>query len=740
MQRTGDNVLDMAMGGLFTQVKEDKRNAIFAANQRAIKTIKDSTSVGTIVSTLQFKPNINGDSDSQSSLPLTYDASFAVDLNSIELPSGCGINSGKSLKDVIKNVCDQFSIQINSKSAIEQAVCTPVMTAVPGRHDEKDQDCAGVTQAEFVPVYNSNGREKRVIVLCFTSNGVSGLRVDHLKVTSDMTCMNRVNSPTALSATEIPNLAAANLRNDFPEVFKKLKDNSCTIAFIEYDLEQPVYRSREFSGYNPFNDGAIEKSVGITRGVTRGGGEHNVYSVLGQGSHTQDNSQKVTETGIKKLSSVSVFVAGAYVVNTNNKEYGFQEANNVTQIMKMRAKDLGDTYKQYKVFKYQDLVDELNGHVRQFQITTSNTDIFENALFKAIKMESINPTKCHFAEDISAPGYIVLNLGMSYLTGKIFTENLQNFLGYNSCQFTNGNSSESCIRVSLAALARNMDKIEQAMDQILSDKHALTAYHRYNELQKPKFDNFINMVSSVAQNLQINPHKTNCVETVLLKMFGCNDNMLEKARVEKGEGYVGQMMDARFILDIPANQAKNLVDSINRQFTNSSNQFPLASLKILGEGFTCDTCEVVIDTEFLCSPAFQELFKKTFNNLLEDEPLLIEKFRLQSGTLSSSQSSECQAERLQSIAEKIQKKTESMDETLEHSSAKDSLVKNLVRFSSILTNSHHKASEAKAISHKVTQSIKAFESTQSQDELENFESHEAADVSSIQSTLGFRRR
>lgn len=749
-----NNLLNLAMNSLNIQATQEKRSRIFATNQRAVATISKvgTSTIDTVVRNLQIKPNIHGESDSQPLQPLTQSESFEIDLNKITLPIQMG---GGNLHDLIQRLCKQYHIEMDSNENMHRALFVPVVTALAGQHAKEDTDCDDVTKAEFVPVFSSTWTEKRVLAISFSLNGETGLRIDLMKVKGNMTCLGRESqASTALQAIEIPNQLAMQLQDEKPEVFTQLQKNACLVAFVEFDLIPPRLTHETWRG--------TVLGAEPTRGMTRGGsGEEtthgmskgvSAYTVIGQGSHTQDHSQSTTETGTRRLTKISVYVVGAMVVNTNEQELSFEQANTVGKMMQMRAQELGSQYQACKVYTFSELNTDLNRYLQKNNVNTSYTDIFEHAMLHLASITE-NPRECHFNKSEKTPQYFFMDLGISQASVEKFVHNLKKRFGEDFCEFTPTFNQRNtyAVRFSLSAVRQQMGFIQQAMDSILSDPRNLLAYQKYARREPTPFESLGTTLNKIAQEADISLYKTDCAEIVLLKMFGCEEE-LHHARFRPGESYVGQMMDIDFFLDISEKAAKELVQKINQQFTHSNNssssssnnnstenapaRFVRSGARITDKG-NVNLCEIVIDASLLCSKEFQALFKETLNNLLENCPLLIEQLRIQSGT--QTKSSKDGAAILMNVAQHYQVSEQERQSPSATTHAKQSLALSLVTFSSILTAPPATRSARFAESDGVRRSIACLESTQSSRDNEAFKKGDKNLIKEVQKTLGLRK-
>jgi hypothetical protein len=738
------SLLDMAMISLNIDAAKEKRRKIFDANQLAVGNILKVSS--NTVGNLQIKPNINGEADSQALQPVKFSDSFEIELSKLSLPNQCGAGP---LRDVIGRLCHEHSIQTDEK--IDTATYTSVVTALAGQHTESDADCASVTKAEFVPVFNSMNDEKRALVLCYSLNGDTKLRVDHLRVRGSMTCLGRKSSSsTALQAIEIPNLLAAEMREDKPELFEQLQKNACLVAFVEYDLiqPQPTYATSSSSMFTT-RGGPVMRGVdmGMTRGgfnesfsssATRGGGGSigvSAYSVIGQGSQAQDHSSSVYESGQKKLKKIHVYLIGAIVVNTNEQTLVPAQCENIAKLMQARANELNNLYLPYKTYKFHNLNAEMEDYVKKYNITCTHTDILEHAILRLGSIDE-NPTGCQTNPSQQTPQYFFIDFGLSIASINKLVSNLQAIFGNEFCEYTpqfNPRNGLRAVRFSLELVSKNSSLIKKNIDEILAEQRNLLAYQKYSRQESSAYNNVVKQLSAITQYLGINT-KSDCVEIVLLKMFSCEEE-LTTARFQPGITYVAKMLDTHFFFDISENAAKQLVDRINLTFPNQA-RFICANTTLADKGATL-LSEISIDNTLLCSQAFLLRFKDTLNTLAEDNPLLIEKLRIQSG--AQQRTSKDYADKLVPMA-LLYKSVENANHQGEvEANPKQKLGEALLSFSDVISSPQCKKSERFSASDKVRQALAFFESTQTSVENELFKKGDKKAIKETQKALGLRK-
>jgi hypothetical protein len=135
--------------------------------------------------------------------------------------------------------------------------------------------------------------------------------------------------------------------------------------------------------------------------------------------------------------------------------------------------------------------------------------------------------------------------------------------------------------------------------------------------------------------------------------------------------------------------------------------------------------EISVANDLLCSVAFLTKFKETLNNLAENDPLLIERLRLQSGT--QQKSSKDYADKLVTMAQ------------LYRSPDENQLGEAIQKFSTVITSPQCKRSERFAASDAVRRAIAFFESTQSSIENDFFKQEDKKLIKETQRALGLRK-
>lgn len=721
------SLLELAMTSLNSQ-QENTRDKIFQINQDTVKNIINSDSVKTCIGSLRIQPNINGMADNQPAQPLVKGNTINVDLNKITLPSKLG---GGTLKNTIIDLCYSNNILFDSHESINRASYTPVITAIAGQHDMNDADCKGVTKAEFVPVFDAGNSTKRVLAISYSSNGETGIRTDVLKVSGSMTCLGRANkNSTSMQAIEIPNDIAMEVSNDNPELFKKLQENSCMVVFVEFNLQQDNYNTYE-SSYR----GSGER--GVTRGYSDEGNSKGIsgYSVIGQGSSTQDMSITIGESGIRKLSQIYIYNVGALVVNTNEKKLSSEQSKTIVDMMKLRVDELNNLSNNFKAQDYTSLLSEMNEFLRQFGVNTKTSDIFEHAMLKLAEITE-QPKLCKTCASQKTPEYFFMDFGLSVQSINQLQVKLREIFGRNFCEYTpqfNQGGSQA-MRFPIIEVMANMSAIQKCINEILSNPRNLFAYQQYSNGNSDAAARGFNTYNSLLNKAGLSPLKSHCFEIVFTKMFGC-DEELSAARFTKGKDYIGEVADFCFYLRISDTAAKNLVNEINKCFPGqyAKARFIRSDARVADKG-NIRFCEIIIDTSLLISEPFLNLFTKTLNNLIENEPLLIERLRIKSYT--QDKTSEQHANDLLNIAARINN-TPLDGVSTDKVQAITGLASSLESFSTILTSSDCTRSKRLEASDNLRRHISLYEFFQNHDENRKFKDGDKKEIKSIQKSLGF---
>lgn len=340
-----DSLLKKALGNLQTTTADEAlRRQKYEINKKVVSQVRLQTDHDN----LQVQPNIDGQADNQRPLPIQSCKSFTVDLNKLQVPSQCG---GQSLLDVIQEQCRIRNINIKMDNLddlddltdMSTASFTTVVAAVAGQHAVDDTACTGGTKAEFVPVYNNSSySEKRVLAICYSTNGETELRVDNLLIhpKTRMTCLSRQGSrpKTALQATEISSTVATEMKEATPAEFTQLQKSSCLVAFVEFAPEVV---------YSFDNDDRNSMSTCSLYRGSPGSETPSPYSVIGQGSEAKDHSVTIHETAPMIVRNIDVYAIAAMVVNIPAADISTLPPNvgrTIGDLMQARAKELNDFY------------------------------------------------------------------------------------------------------------------------------------------------------------------------------------------------------------------------------------------------------------------------------------------------------------------------------------------------------------------------------------------------------------
>ncbi len=739
MKQDLPTLLQGALSSLAQSADAQKREKTFTINQGVIRDIKQGNSQ-TIAGNLQIKPSIRGEADAQEVLPLVQSESFDVDLSAISVPKQCG--SG-TLKELIIRLCAEYMI-VNERGA-DSASLTTVVTAMAGSHPESDVDCSGVTEAEFVPVFNSDGHEKRVLAISYTMNGETGLRLDHLKVRGSMTCLNRqgktaVPGASTIKAIEIPTQIEQQLEASAPASFEQLKQNESVVVFVEYDLisEEPAYKG-------------FAEPVTYRGDTTRGGGsrgldsleEHSFksdsrrvasYSVMGQGSSTTDHSTTISEKGRRVLKKISVYKIGAMVVNTNSTIQTVEDCQSIILQMKARAEELNAYSLPFKLYTYAQLVADLNTHLLKYHFNTHYSDIFEHTLLRIANIVE-SPMSCHFGDSTKTPENCFLDLQLSLPSIYQFVYRINQHFGPNSCEYTpqfNRNGIPA-VRLSLMSVLKNMALIKQNMDEILAHPRDLSAYVKYSERKSPGFEAFQRKIRSIGQSFGLSTENTDFVEITILRMFECKEE-LTKARFQQAEGYVGKMLDVEFFINISEVAARQLIDTINQQFPSDTNpaRFLYANARFIDIG-NVHLCQFSIDADIWVSEPFLKRFKMTLEQIADAEPGLFERLRIESGTQKKPAKEHAMS--IDSIAKRCT--TPELPGSEGEPPPKERLVSALCQFGAIISAPKALRREKAECSETLRRAISNYESHQSQDQNRLFKTSVKKEIKIVQRDLGF---
>lgn len=744
---SSSSLLDTAMRKLKSEAAELQQQRIFANNQKIISDLLRTQSVSTDVDFLTIAPCARGEAEERREQPIVQSESFEIDLGQITVPSSMG--SG-TLKDLVNQICRINSIECNEP--IYSASFTSVVTALAGKHAIDDYDCTDVTQAEFVPVIQSGFNDKRVLVLCFSLNGETDLRIDHLIVRRGgrMPCIGGSNlreelKNTSMQAIEIPDAAAAQLISEHPNLSEALQKNACLITVIEYDLKKPEHTGvRESSQHGVQQSYRVQQCARIAQSAEYEIVEQSVgsssqissHSVVGQGSSVRDHGTKVKETGTRNLSNIQVFLVGAMVVNSNERQLSQDQCVDVANLMKKKVQTLNQFYLPYKTYTWNNLINELNNYLKKDHIDTQHTDIFEHSILRLGAID-VNPSKCSFIPSSSNNKILIMQLGISAKTCNTLITNLKQRFGRDLCEYTGERAGGiQCMQFSLEAISRIFPAIKQSIDEILSEPRNILAYQNFSQKRSPLYRDITKYFDTLMSGYLISIQKTDATEIVLLHMFGCKEE-LHHAKFQGGSSFIGMMLDVNFFLDISEESARLVIDAINQRFQSFSNpaRFISASSRhpdIPGIKF----CEIAIDGRLLCSLEFLTSYKATLNHLIENNPLLIEKLQINSGN----QKCASHAARLTQLAQIHEKNVQSMSTESEprRMAAESELAGSLRDFSRVITTKESSLEDRRIASDKIRRALGFFESTQSSSDNARFKKDEKAVIKDAQRSLNMR--
>ncbi len=683
---------------------DEVRYKTFKMNQQAISDIAKGSA--SLIGNLQIKPNINGVTDLLAApQPLKVSESFEIDLNKLPLPSQCGKGT---LRDAIQRVCQENQVLIDDK--MSAATFTSVVTALAGQYAEDSADFSQATQAEFVPVFNSLLEEKRALVLCYSLNGETKLRVDDLQGRGSMACLGRESgSSDALQAIEIPNLFAAEMKEGAPNLFSQLQKNAYIVAFVEYDL---IHTASVASSSNLL----ATKPLPVMRSIVLDGASSSV-------AH-HDNTQR-------KLKKIHVYAIGAMVINTHQRTLTPAESAHISSVMQARANELNSLYFPYMTYQYRHFSDDIGKHLQKYNVIWQHSDILEHAIL-GLGSVADAPTRCSTYQHPKDSQYFLINFGLSFVAVHKLVTNLQRILGHDFCQMTEFEQKDESqmVRFSLDCVAKNIDLIKKQIDTILSDPRHLLAYQKYSRQEQP-YSSITNHFNKIMAEFGMNT-RTNCVEIVLLKMFGCSEE-LHAASFQPGATYIDRMVATSFFFDISEAAAKQVVDRLNHKFPLQA-RFMCANARLVDYGARIFS-EISIENRLLTSPAFLSLFKDALNLLVENDPLLVERLRIQSGT--QEKSSQDYANILTSLAKSYQGSEEASQPG--EFNPKLPLSEALLKFSAVIAKPQSKKSERFAASDGVRRAVAFFESTQTGAENELFKKADKKVIKEVQKVLGLRR-
>lgn len=310
-----------------------RRENILIQNEAIINQIKNNPNTATTIHNLKIAPNVNGKLRLDTPQPLVKGETFEIDLSKIEFASHLSTQLGsESLNDLIQEQLKKHQIGA-SLTQKNRAQCTPITVALAGVHNENDASCQHFTEAEFVPVFHATTtQQERVLAICFSANGETGLRTDSMLLQGDAACLNRStttpNTTSAIKAIEMPRLFANNLQKQSPALFDELMKNILYVVFVKFSLI------------------VIAELKGNSSNGPSG------YSVTTQGSLVADNARTINECGVRLMTDLQVYIINPIVINTNGMSVNSNEyhANAVSE-MKRRANELEAQYRYARTEK-----------------------------------------------------------------------------------------------------------------------------------------------------------------------------------------------------------------------------------------------------------------------------------------------------------------------------------------------------------------------------------------------------
>ena len=648
-----DPLLASALRSL--EPKPKTRQDIFTANRAAIEALNGRPGITVKHGALQFKPSVGGEIESQRPLPLVVGETYAIDTRRLS------IEGGESLQTTIGKLCRANNIIIPSATPDDFLDVTFLSTVVAGQHAEADTLFTGITAAELAPVVFNDPADgiptRREFITSFPLVDIGGspaYRVDPLFILrsgSSLSGIGRRGNNKTHSVVEIPNAVTATLHEERPEVFKKLQQQGVVVLRLQYKTpsDTPI-DSAATRGGDEFRSRGAAKGLGSGLDTTRSlgwrayrGGDEDAstssrgvsqYAVVGAGSAAHDTSVAVSEVGPRTLEKVYLTVVAPLVFNNGGVPALASQYVEITEKMRMRAEELSKlpVFTSAKAYKYTDLCRDLNAHAEHFGVTIT-TDIFEHTLLRLADI-TVPPGRCVFDESKRTPEYMFVDFGLDPSVVGPLVENLQTRFGADFCQYTpqfNKEAGLQAVRFSLIKLSENMPTIRDAMTAILSDERSKTAYQRYTHKRLPLFHETVAALANRVRELGISGSRTNCIETVLLKMFGCN---IEPHRMGRsvdligavGIGYVSQMLDSCVSFRITEPTAHQWIAAFNHKY-------PGAAVLTLSNP---EYCTIQVDNRVLLDPSFLTSFQEVLLALAEEKPFLIDAYRVESGVQARS--------------------------------------------------------------------------------------------------------
>lgn len=604
----------------------------YEAGQFALGMLNLNETIGA----LQFKQVVNGKTEERTQ-PLLPGQMIKLDANHLRLPAELG---GHSLLAEIKKQCTQHSITFD-ETKFTSVKLRPVVTPLIGKQESKDD----LAKAEYYPIYRTQ-TEKCVLIICFSENGSTGVRVDYVKVSSGSSeCANRKGlgdrKNKTLQATEIPNRAAKELFDSNPGAFEYLQKDGAIIAIVELKDKQ-IYSNPSYDSYHNYKGGSDGYRGGS---MTRGGGAAsksadsvNTYSVTEQGSHATHDLRTVY-VNPQEVESINVFAFSTVVVNPKNLSDPNQLAQNTKNAMTVRLSELQDVYNQLMSFdSFKDTIDE---ELKRFNVRCNPSDILEHSLLKMFGVDCM-PTECvTTSQRDGTETYVkvfIQGLASEHITK--LNKNLPKQVEYKAIDVLNyGNGMgvryQCSIKMPFSYVLEQKAAICDQAKVILTDKRNLSAYLAYTSVcgnnsdnrakvpilqQETVFSWFERMLpqeeSIVSENVLPSRRKVShllkdsgLVEFVIARMFGYQHAPFSILLPTAGVGYVGAAADTHFKLQISYGEASSIVEKINKEYGVGT-----ASI----EGQVESAVTIVIANWVLMDDAFRKAFKTKLDEVSKD--------------------------------------------------------------------------------------------------------------------------
>lgn len=269
---------------------------------------------------------------------------------------------------------------------------------------------------------------------------------------------------------------------------------------------------------------------------------------------------------------------------------------------------------------FDSLIAELNFYTtKKYNFHINNTNLFENALLHLASINETARSSSCYPDEILPQDFLISFEHFSFKTMMQCILALQKKFGENFCRYEKQNQNGiRRIRFSLAAVMQHIGDIKQSIDEILSEPRSLMAYEHYARNKLSPYYSARNYFRAIGKISEFSGD--HWIGLVLLTMFDCHKELLSPiiAGYSQGLSYVGKMTDFHFFFNTSEETAKQFIDAINKKFPNhTAARFIRSNAKhswLDGTNF----CEVIIDTDLLCSNEFQSLFQEAVNNLLND--------------------------------------------------------------------------------------------------------------------------